>query len=141
MAVYKNLNCAFAVYNSLKLPAVKDGDIITASNLAQMEAGTVIFDGVKDLTFEDCNLVNVKMDASWRNNGGNNFQGTYDPAQIFPDEKVAQEQAAKDGIKQAIIDKYAAEVEKQIAPLKASEIDPKTLEASVIAAVSAKARP
>jgi hypothetical protein len=132
---HKNLNLAFAVYSGRALPVVKGGDIITQSNLAQMESGTVLFDGVKNLIFDDCNLVNVAIDPSWTVTGCNTFQGDYDPAEIFPDESVAVLQGQKDAIRQQILDDYAATIDAQMQDMSADDmaaIDTASFEASVL---------
>lgn len=47
-------------------PALKDGDVVRGINLSQARPGTVLRNLVgKRVTFERCNLVNVRIDRVW----------------------------------------------------------------------------
>lgn len=58
---------------SFQEPPFQDGDVIEGCNCSQLVSGTIICAG-KSLTFNNCNLVNVKIDPAWAVNEGNNAQ-------------------------------------------------------------------
>jgi hypothetical protein len=43
------------------IPNIVDGDVLDDSNLSQV-VPTLLFDGIKNLTFNNCNLLNVQLD-------------------------------------------------------------------------------
>jgi hypothetical protein len=62
--------CRNYSYSKVIIP---DGTIIKESNFTQKEPHTVAIGG-KNLTFIDCNLVNVQKDPTWTLQGSNNCQ-------------------------------------------------------------------
>ena len=136
---HSRINCAFYKAQGRPFPAVETGDVLAESNLAQVTAGTVIYPGVKNLTLENCNIVNVKLEPTWENLGGNNYQKTITLTDIFPTVEILQDQKLREHIKKATIDKYTAKADQLMdAVVNATTLDPAAFEASVIAAMSVK---
>jgi len=62
---------------------IKDGDSFVMCNLSQREPDTVLFKTKKDLMFWRCNLVNVKIQPTWKtfecNTAKNDYEEIIDP--------------------------------------------------------------
>jgi len=58
-------------------PPLQEGDVLIGCNLCQLAPGTEICAAVRDLTFRDCNCVNVKPQPTWTIEGGNWSQTEY----------------------------------------------------------------
>ena len=58
-------------------PPLQEGDVLVECTLFQLEPGTPICAGIKDLTFINCNCVNVQPQADWTIQGGNWSQTEY----------------------------------------------------------------
>lgn len=69
---------------------VGEGYTLLSCNLAKREPGTVIFPGIKDLTFEECNLVNVSVQPGWKVKDCNTAQVVYGPEKT--PEEIAEEE-------------------------------------------------
>lgn len=70
---YLNQNWAFNEYikkngeryNPREFPIIQEGDIFVSCNLTRFAPETDLFRLISDLTFIDCNLINVKIKDSW----------------------------------------------------------------------------
>jgi len=74
MTIFSTDNFSGPKVSRLDLLNVQNGDTFESCNFAQRLPNTEILDGIENLTFIQCNLKNVKMDATWERQGGINSQ-------------------------------------------------------------------
>ena len=70
--LYRSENWAWGA-----VPAFGEGDVVEECNIVRLTANTPTAEGVSDLTFRRCNMVNCRIQPSWTIEDCNTLQMSY----------------------------------------------------------------